>query len=90
VLLDGPLRMAAERMNEFRRDFARQRIDVGAISLEVTMSIGVSEPREDAVVAPLIRRADEALYTAKNIGRNRVYYHDGKAPVLVGAPEVAR
>lgn len=90
VLLESPLRRAADRMNEFRRDFARKRIDVGQISLEVTMSIGVAEPREDAVIASVIRRADEAMYTAKNIGRNRVYYHDGKAAVLVGAPEVAQ
>lgn len=90
VLLETPLRRAADTMNEFRRDFARKRIDIGQISLEVTMSIGVAEPRDDAVIASVIRRADEAMYTAKNIGRNRVYYHDGKAPVLVGAPEVAR
>ena len=44
----------------------------------------------DLVVGPVLRRADEALYMAKNIGRNRVYYHDGRAPTLVGAPEVAK
>ncbi len=58
--------------------------------LKVTVSIGLSEPREDLVVSPILRRADESLYAAKNMGRNRVYYHDGRGPTLVGAPEVAR
>ncbi len=58
--------------------------------LTVTVSIGLSEPRQDLVVSAILRRADESLYAAKNIGRNRVYYHDGRGPTLVGAPEVAR
>jgi diguanylate cyclase len=40
------------------------------------------------LIGPIVRRADEALYAAKNRGRNRVYFHDGQQPVLVGAPEV--
>ena len=64
-------------------------MNAGDVALEVTVSIGLSEPREDMVPGPVLRRADEALYAAKNIGRNRVYFHDGKAPSLVGAPEIA-
>lgn len=90
VILDGPLRSAAEQMNELRKAIASTRLQAGAISIEVTTSIGLGEPRDDMVPAPIVRRADEALYAAKNIGRNRVYYHDGKSPVLVGAPEVSR
>lgn len=90
VLSQGPLREFAGRMNELRRKMARERIDCGEANLEVTVSVGLSEPRDDLVVAPLIRRADEALYAAKKIGRNRVYFHDGQGPTLVGAPEVMR
>ena len=90
AILDGPLRTTAEKLNTVRKSIAARRLDAGDTPLEVTVSVGVSEPRADIAVGPVLRRADEALYAAKNIGRNRVYYHDGKTPVLVGAPEIAR
>lgn len=90
VIMDGPLRAAAESMNELRRRIAENPMDAGDVRLNVTVSIGLSEPRDELSVAPVLRRADEALYAAKNIGRNRVYFHDGRAPTLVGAPEVAK
>ena len=90
AILDGPLRTTADKLNGVRKSIAAKRLDAGGTPLEITVSVGVSEPRGDLVVGPVLRRADEALYAAKNIGRNRVYYHDGKSPVLVGAPEIAR
>jgi diguanylate cyclase len=90
VIMDGPLRVAANQMNELRKKIAKLRLDAGPTQLQVTTSIGLSEPRDDMVVSPVLRRADEALYAAKNIGRNRTYYHDGKSPVLFGAPEIAK
>ena len=90
ILMEGPLREAAEACNELRKQIAAAEIHAGQKRLSVTISIGLSEPGDDGVVAPVIRRADEALYAAKNFGRNRVYYHDGRDTALVGAPEVAR
>ncbi|MCB1043564.1 MAG: GGDEF domain-containing protein [Acidobacteria bacterium] len=40
---------------------------------KITMSCGVSEYREGESVQELIRRADEALYEAKRLGRNRAH-----------------
>ena len=90
VIMEGPLRIAASKLNEVRKFIGDQRHEVAGGMLDVTVSVGLSEPREDVVIGPVVRRADEALYAAKNIGRNRVYYHDGRGPTLVGAPEVAR
>ena len=90
VIMDGPLQIAAVRMNDVRKVIEKQRMETENGTLAVTISAGLSEPRDDIVVGPIVRRADEALYTAKNIGRNRVYYHDGIRPTLVGAPEVAK
>ncbi|GAA5508513.1 GGDEF domain-containing protein [Novipirellula caenicola] len=90
ILMSVPLQIAADKMNKVRKTMASHQIDLGTKPLSVTISVGVSEPRDDLVASPVVRRADEALYAAKNIGRNRVYYHDGKGTCLVGAPEVAK
>jgi diguanylate cyclase (GGDEF)-like protein len=45
--------------------------------IHVTVSLGVAaaDPGDDANA--LLRRADQALYAAKQAGRNRTYFHDG-------------
>ena len=90
AILPAPLRVAADRANQMRRMISHQQVAAGGASLSVTVSVGLCEVQEDRSLPSLIRRADQALYQAKGMGRNRVYYHDGSQPVLHGAPEVAK
>ncbi|MEX1028038.1 MAG: diguanylate cyclase, partial [Candidatus Paceibacterota bacterium] len=76
--------------NKLRQLIGQQRITTGDRSLAVTISVGLAEVQEEKSMGSLLRRADEALYAAKGMGRNRVYYHDGTQPVLHGAPEVVK
>ncbi|MQX37858.1 GGDEF domain-containing protein [Roseospira navarrensis] len=45
----------------------------GGVSFSMTVSIGLTAPRPgDAALTDILTRADEALYEAKNTGRNRI------------------
>lgn len=88
ILTTLPIRTAAEKMNTVRNRIASDPIMAGTTKLTVTMSIGLSQPGDDLVIGPIVRRADQALYSAKNMGRNRVYFNDGNGAHLLGAPEV--
>ena len=88
VILQDSVRQSAGRIERLRQQIARQRHQVGQGELRLTVSAGLAEPGDDMGAASIVRRADEALYAAKNIGRNRVYFHDGRQPTVVDAPEV--
>jgi diguanylate cyclase (GGDEF)-like protein len=68
----------AERL---RKQLSQGEMPVTGSSLNVTASFGVTtaECGEDWTPESLIRKADEALYVAKKMGRNRVQFlsHDG-------------
>lgn len=49
--------------------------------LAVTVSQGLAEVTPSDDIASIVRRADEALYTAKAAGRNRGHFHEGEATV---------
>lgn len=89
AIMPTPLRLSSERADKMRKAIAEKSLDADGEAIAVSVSVGLSELHDDPTTGPPIRRADEALYAAKNMGRNRVYYHDGKAPALLGAPEIA-
>jgi diguanylate cyclase (GGDEF)-like protein len=66
---DAQARTAVERMLRAVQDHDWSLVAAG---LEVTTSAGVAVARPDETVLQMINRADNALYRAKNAGRNRV------------------
>lgn len=66
--LDGSS-LVAEKV---RRRIAETNIECGSAQIKVTASFGVATFSDSDTVASLIARADGALYSAKNGGRNRV------------------
>ncbi len=64
---------AAEHGERLRAAIERHRFQVGdGLVLRVTASVGVAVRQRHEPLDGLIRRADEALYVAKESGRNRV------------------
>ncbi len=68
-----PLATALERADQWRTRFAEQRVRHGDLELRVTFSVGLATyPDHGATAAALMISADQALYRAKALGRNRV------------------
>jgi len=68
----GSTTAVAERI---RQRLAASRFDIGSDRVAITASIGIAGMEADGGIvssAALIERADRALYSAKNNGRNRV------------------
>lgn len=63
----------AERL---RRHFEQQHFDCDGHRFKVTLSAGVAEHQKNEGLQDLIRRADAALYAAKESGRNKVVCYD--------------
>ncbi len=74
ILPDSGLEDAGQRIEQFRALF--EKLDIrynGQILASITMSAGVAAaPEHGSTMEELIRAADEALYSAKHAGRNRI------------------
>ncbi|MBC7818702.1 MAG: GGDEF domain-containing protein [Planctomycetaceae bacterium] len=55
------------------------RYDIGDIELHVTVSVGAVELRPEEGIADFVKRGDEALYSAKQAGRNYVWHQPSTA-----------
>jgi len=72
VLPDTDGTAAMEKMDDIRRNFSAIDHDTGHESFTATLSCGVAEFPAALTSHELIAAADEALYSAKRGGRNRV------------------
>jgi diguanylate cyclase (GGDEF)-like protein len=73
ILPDTDTQLALEVAQRLRQNVEASILPVEGVELKYTVSIGLTGLREqDTQINQLIHRADEALYVAKNSGRNRV------------------
>lgn len=72
LLADTPLAPAKQKAEQLRLAIADLQIDTETTTLSVTTSIGVAEGAAGEALEEVIQRADQALYTAKEKGRNLV------------------
>ncbi|EGM68293.1 sensor domain-containing diguanylate cyclase [Shewanella sp. HN-41] len=66
------LSRAAEFAEQICRTISQRELKVNGVHISITASIGVAESQEQEPVEDLIKRADLALYQAKEAGRNQV------------------
>jgi diguanylate cyclase (GGDEF)-like protein len=76
ILPGTPLNDAANVAERLRAAIAARVFQEGDLTLPITVSIGVATSTVGDDPAKLIERTDEALYTAKQSGRNRAYRSD--------------
>ena len=64
--------VAVSVLERVRESVCASPIDVGGVRVDVTFSAGIAMLRPEDVFEDAIRRADQAMFEAKNSGRNRI------------------
>jgi diguanylate cyclase (GGDEF)-like protein len=76
VLLPGtPAEGAVAAGEKLRAAVAALAVEAGGETLRVTVSVGVAEMEPRLDPSRLVARADDALYRARSLGKNRVELH---------------
>ncbi len=86
LMFTGKAEEAGKTMEGIRAEIQSRAIAAEGHTISVTISSGVSHIVADERVNKLVRRSDEALYSAKLGGRNRIFIHSGKICQLYGNP----
>jgi diguanylate cyclase (GGDEF)-like protein len=74
ILIHSNFEIAKKAAERIRGSVEQTQIDIGSQSINVTISIGISEFTESDSPGQVVHRADENLYKAKYTGRNCVVY----------------
>ena len=72
MLPDTALESGIEAMTRLQRELTKRLFLAGAEKILITFSAGVAQIGPDEDGAAAIKRADQAMYTAKRAGKNRV------------------
>lgn len=86
ILLERDAVSAAGIMEKIRLAMCDRSVQAEGYEIAVSLSCGVSQIASDDRIGKLVRRSDEALYTAKMAGRNRVFVHHGQLCEVYGNP----
>jgi diguanylate cyclase len=79
ILPDTTIHDARQAAERYRRAIEKLRMRFEGREFSATVSIGASELLSNEQLPRLMRRTDEALYAAKEAGRNNTHWHDGRA-----------
>lgn len=87
ILPATPSRDATGLVERLRKGIESMTVEFEGKSLNVTASFGLAQITAEDNEQSLLKRADEALYAAKDAGRNLGYQHDnGNCIPVVGRP----
>lgn len=89
LLPTGEISHVAESMERIRRAVEAAEFPLEGRTIHVTVSCGAAEPLEEEGTESLVRRADNALYAAKNAGRNRCFFHTGSECIQLTPADAA-
>ncbi len=77
ILPAGEMSHVTDCMERIRRAVEGTEFHFDDRTIRVTVSCGSAEPQERETSESLLKRADAALYAAKEAGRNRCFFHTG-------------
>ena len=76
ILMRSPINDSTEKLEKVRAKISEQPVEYEKHQISVTISGGVSRMSQSIGFPAAMQRADQALYRAKQSGRNCIFLHD--------------